>query len=117
MADLATGYLRARVAGRLRSEIVRLIMNNDSASDNLAYLKTIRQKRGKCVSMVPEKRRKISRMAGMRAIARVIVPHRTWEWIFSAGFLTRGTLMYVKTKNTSRARARSKRQSSHVRHN
>ena len=113
---LSAGYFCARVAGRLRAEIVRPAVDDDRSPDNIAHFKTIRQKRGECAPMVPEKRREVPRVAGMRAIARVIMPHCAREGVLAIRLLTRGTLVYMEAENTPRARARTKRQTSQIRH-
>lgn len=69
----AAGDLVSRVPCARAGEIIRLVVNDDGFSQDLAHREAIRQKGHKGKAIVAEQRRKVARVMGMPAAVRIVV--------------------------------------------
>lgn len=72
-ADDTAGNFRSCIAGRLRTKMIRAIVNHHSSPDNILHTETICTHSQMRAAMVLQQRRQIARMFGMCRPLRMIV--------------------------------------------
>ena len=77
----ATGNFGSGIAGWLGGEIIRIAVNDDCSSDDLAGTEFISQKCRKCIAIISKQWRKIPGVRRMFTVIRIIMGHCIGKWV------------------------------------